>query len=320
MSFKRLLIAGAAVASLALVAACGDGSESDQPGGELTSLTVGVMPIVDTAAIFLGEQEGIFEEHGLELTFEMAQGGAAIIPAVVGGSYDFGFSNVPSLILGVSEGLPLQLIAPANTSTGDTSSDFSAVLVPEDSDIQGPADLTGRTVAVSTLKNIGDVTISHVVQEAGGDPDQIDYVEIPFPQMPAALESGQVDAIWVLEPFLTITKNAGARAISYNYAETDPDLLIAAYFTTAGYVEQNPETVAAFTAAMVESQQFAQDNPEAARAILSEYTEIAPEVQEALVMPLFPTEIDADAVQLLADLSLEYGLISEPVDAAALLP
>ncbi|MCK6210099.1 ABC transporter substrate-binding protein [Georgenia sp. EYE_87] len=322
---KTLGPVGALAAAVAL-AACGGGGAAESGGGEapttgsLTPVTVGVMPIVDTAAIFLGEKEGIFAEHGLDLTFEMAQGGAAIIPAVVSGTYDFGFSNVPSLIVATGQGLPLRLIAPANTTTGDTTSDFSAVVVPEGSDIQSPSDLAGRTVAVSTLKNIGDVTVSHVVKGAGGDPSAVEFVEMPFPDMPAALASGRVDAIWVLEPFLTIAKNDGGRVISHNYAETDPELLIAAYFTTGDYAAKNSDTVEAFTAAMVESQSFARDNPDEARAILGEYTEISPEVREQLVMPEFPTELSAAAVDLHADLALEYGLVTEPVDVAALLP
>lgn len=187
MNIRRSPVAPFAATAVLLASACG-GTDSSSPGDadELTPITVGVMPIVDTAAIFLGDEQGIFAEHGLELTFEMTQGGAAIIPAVVGDSYEFGFSNVPSLLVGATQDLPLRLVAPANTTTGDTEEDFSAVLVAEDSDIAAPEDLSGHTVAVSTLNNIGDVTISQVVEDAGGDASSIEFVEMPFPDMPAA--------------------------------------------------------------------------------------------------------------------------------------
>jgi NitT/TauT family transport system substrate-binding protein len=329
-----MTISLAAAGSLVLLAACGgdtggDGGDGGTAGaggaatdgsGELTPVTVGVLPIVDTAAIWLGVEEGIFEDHGLDVELELAQGGAAVVPAVVSGDYQFGFSNVASLLVANSQGLPLKIVAPGNFSTGDPESDIGAVLAMPDSGIESPADLAGKSVAVNTLNNIGDVTVSEVVEQAGGDPEQISFVEMGFPDMPAALAGGQVDAAWILEPFRTIAMDQGAEVVTHNFADVDPEMMIAAYFTTGTYAESDPEIVESFTAAMEESLTFAEENPDAARAILSTYTEIDPAVQEKMVMPRFSPDVNADSVQLLADLALKYGLVSEDVDVDALLP
>ena len=192
--------------------------------------------------------------------------------------------------------------------------------MPQGSNIAGPADLAGRTVAVNTLNNIGTTTISKVVEDAGGDASSINFVELPFPDMPAALAEGRIDAAWGLEPFLTIMRNQGATPVTWNYAETDPNLVIAAYFTTQQKLEEDPELVEAFTEAMNESLQYAQDNPDAARGALGSYTQIDPAVAEALILPRWPSEIDVDAVQLLADLAEEDGLVDTAPDVEALLP
>jgi NitT/TauT family transport system substrate-binding protein len=301
-------------------AGAGGGQTASGGSGELTPVTVGVLPIVDTAAIWLGVDQGIFEDHGLDVELELAQGGAAVVPAVVSGEYQFGFSNVASLLVASSKGLPLKIVAPGNFSTGDTSSDIGAVLAMPDSGIESPADLAGKTVAVNTLNNIGDVTVSEVVEQDGGDPEQIDFVEMGFPDMPAALASGQVDAAWILEPFRTIAMDQGAEVVTHNFAAVDPDMMIAAYFTTAQYAESEPDVVESFTAAMKESLTYAEENPDAAREILSTYTEIDPAVQEKMVMPRFSPDINEESVQKLADLALKYGLVTEPVDVDALLP
>ncbi|MFC7406728.1 ABC transporter substrate-binding protein [Georgenia alba] len=323
---RRMILAS--LTSLALVAACSggetsggsEGGESPDGGGELTPVRVGSLPIVDTAAIHLGVDQGIFADHGLEVDLQLAQGGAAVVPAVVSGDYQFGFSNVPSLLVASSQGLPLQIVASGNSTSGDPDADIGGVLTSPDSGISAPADLEGRTVAVNTLNNIGDVTISEVVAQDGGDPDAVEFVEMAFPDMPAALSSGQVDAIWVLEPFFSIAKGDGAQVVMHNFAEVDPDMMVAAYFTTGQYAEENPEVVEQFTAAMEESLAYAQDNPEEARAILSSYTEIDPAVTETMTMPQFPAEINADSVQQMADLAIEYGLVEQEVDVEALLP
>ncbi|GAB3618215.1 ABC transporter substrate-binding protein [Okibacterium endophyticum] len=314
------VIVAATVAALA-VSACSSPSPDDGgTGDELTPVTVGVIPIVDVAPIYLGVSQGFFEEEGLEVTLEIAQGGAAIVPAVVSDEYQFGFSNVTSLLLAAQQGVPLKAVAPGNFSTGQVGEDFAAVVVPEDSDIATVADLAGHTVAVNTLNNIGDSTVRKVVEDAGGDPMAVEFVEMGFPDMPAAIAEGQVDAAWILEPHLTMALQQGARVISWNYAEVDPDLMIAAYFTSEQFLSSDPDTVDAFAAALSRSFEYAEENPEETRAALDEYTTIDTAVKEAMVMPRFETSLSEESMQLLADLALEYGLVTEPVDIDKLLP
>lgn len=321
MRRSKLIIIGAV--AMLLASACSgngdDASTAEQTSDELTPITVGVMPIVDTAPIWLGVDEGIFEKHGLDVTLEVAQGGAAIVPAVVSGDYEFGFSNVVSLLVASDQGLPLKIVAPGASTTGDTSSDFGAVLASPDSGIESAADLAGKKVAVNTLSNIGDVTVSEVVELDGGNPDDVDFVEMGFPDMPAALGAGQVDAIWVLEPFSSIAQAQGAKVVSYNYAETDPELPIAVYFTTEENAQAKPEIVASFTAAMTESLDFAQENPDETRKIMQTYTEIDEDIREQLVLPRFPSELNIEATQTLADLALKHGLVESAVDVTDII-
>jgi NitT/TauT family transport system substrate-binding protein len=318
-------LAMAATAVTLVLAACGGPSDAGPEGGspadgELTPVTVGVIPIVDVAPIYLGVQEGFFEDRGLDVTLELAQGGAAIVPAVVSGEYQFGFSNVTSLLVASSQGLPLKAVAAGNFTTGTPGEDFGAIVVPEDSDVEDAADLAGKTVAVNTLNNIGDTTIRKVVADAGGDPAAVEFVEMGFPDMPAAVAGNQVDAAWVVEPHLTTALQQGARFVASNFAETDPELMIAAYFTSEQKIAEDPETVEAFTAAMEESLTYAEEHADETRAVLDTYTEIDPAVKEAMVMPRFAPDLEEHSFQVLADLGMEYGMFEEPVDVSQLLP
>jgi len=321
---RRTVPAVIAAASALALAACSGSSGDPEPAasgeGGLTPVTVGVIPIVDVAPIYLGVQEGFFEDEGLDVTLELAQGGAAIVPAVASGEYQFGFSNISSLLLASQQGLPLKIVAPGNLTTGEPGKDFSAVVAMPDAGIEDAADLEGRTVAVNTLNNIGDTTVRKVVDDAGGDPTKVEFVEMGFPDMPAAVESGQVDAAWIVEPHLTRAFQSGAEAVTWNFAKTDPDLLIAAYFASEQEIADDPETVDAFTAAMKKSLTYAEENPDETRAVLDSYTEIDPAVKDAMVMPRFTAELDEAQVQLLADLGLQYGMFDEPVDVSALMP
>ncbi|MGC5614923.1 ABC transporter substrate-binding protein [Georgenia sp. Z1491] len=296
----------------------GDDSGS---GSGLTEVTIGVMPILDVAPLYLGVEQGIYEEHGIDLSFESAQGGAAIVPAVVSGEYDFGFSNTTSLMLAQTTGLELEVVSPGASSTGNPEDDFGAILVPEDSDLESVEDLEGHSVAINTLSNINDTLIRDAVDRAGGDSSAVEFVEIGHADMVAALESGQVDAIWEVEPFLTIGRDTGFRDLYSLYAEATPDLTVAVYFTTAAFAEEDPDTVDAFIEATAEALDYATENPDEARGVLTDYTEIDPEIIPELTLPAFPTEVNLESVEFVADAGAHYGVFArDEVDLEALFP
>jgi NitT/TauT family transport system substrate-binding protein len=310
---------------LALAACGGDPGETSenrgaQTGPATTPITVGVIPIVDVAPIYLGVEQGFFADEGLDVTLKPAQGGAAIVPAVISGEYQFGFSNTTSLLIATSKGLELQIVAPGDSTTGNKDADFGAVVAEPGSGISSPRDLAGKTVAVNTLNNIGTSTIQAVVEADGGDPSTVKFVEVPFPDMPAQLQGGNVDAAWILEPFLTIAQHQGAVPVTYNYAEIDPNLMIAAYFTSDAYAKESPDVVSSFQAAMQRSLQYANAHPVEARAALDLYTKIDPAVRDALVLPAWPGAVDENTLTLLANLAVKYKLLKSAPDTSALLP
>ena len=108
-----------------------------------------------------------------------------------------------------------------------------------------------------------------------------------FPDMPAAVAGGQVDAAWIVEPHLTTALQQGARWWRRTSPRPTPSCMIAAYFTSEQEIAEDPETVEAFAAAMDKSLEYAEENPDETRAVLDTYTEIDPAVKEAMVMPRF---------------------------------
>ena len=317
---RRPLVSLVAAALLLVAAGCGSSDdEAPAASGGTQQVKVGVIPILDVAPIYLGKQKGFFSSRGIELTMETGQGGAAIVPGVVSGQFQFGFSNVTSLLIARSRGLPLKVVANGVASTSKDKADYSGVVTRDDS-IKTAADLAGKQVAVNTLKNIGDSTIRASVRKAGGDPSSVKFTELPFPDMPAALEAGRVDAVWVVEPFLSATLAQGGRLIASNYVDTAPDLTVAVYFTSEQLLRDNPDLAKRFTEAMNESLAYADAHPDEARQVLTTYTQIDKAVIPDLTLPKWPEEINRESVETLANLAVQDGLVTEQPDVDALLP
>ncbi|WP_306214555.1 ABC transporter substrate-binding protein [Actinoplanes sp. RD1] len=316
---RRLPAVLAALTLVISAAACGSGGTETTASGNV-KVKIGVIPIVDVAPIYLGVQKGFFTEQKLEVSLETAQGGAAIVPGVVAGQYQFGFSNTVSLLLAGAQGLPLKVVANGVASTGEEGKDFGAVIVKKGSPITSAKDLAGKRVAVNTLRNINTTTVSNVVRKAGGDPTTITYVELPFPDIVSAVAKGDVDAGQVVEPFLTIATGQGDTQVVSNYAGTAPGLTVGMYFTSKQFAQQNADAVKGFTAAMTKSLEYASAHPDEARAVLTSYTKIDPAVQQKMVLPKWPATVDKASVQVLADLATQDGVLTKQPDLNALLP
>jgi NitT/TauT family transport system substrate-binding protein len=311
------LVALGIAAALAM-AACGDDEDEGGGGGgeaaeQPTTLTVGVIPIADVAPLYLGIDQGFFEDQNLTIEPQLAEGGAAITPAVLSGDFQIGFSNTVSLLIAASKDLPVTIISQGVLGGKTEDEAWADLLVLKDGPIKQPKDLEGKTIAVNTLKNICEVTIRASLADMGVDDSTLKFTEVPFPDMNAALEAGRVDGACVVEPFVGQGKAGKARGIDPFYVNTAPDLTVATYFTSKQYAEENPEVVERFVTAMEQSLDYAQNNPDAVREILGEYTEIPPEVAANIKLPQWRSDLTLPTIERLSQLSLEYGLIeSEP--------
>jgi NitT/TauT family transport system substrate-binding protein len=321
---RRGWLVALGIAAALVLAGCGDDEETSGGGGgdeaaETTKLTVGVIPIADVAPLYLGIKQGFFEEQNLEIEPQLAEGGAAITPAVLSGDFQIGFSNTISLLIAASKDLPVTIISQGVLGGKTEDEAWADLLVLKDGPIKEPTDLEGKTIAVNTLSNICEVTIRKSLSDMGVDDSTLKWAEVPFPDMNAALEAKRVDGACVVEPFVSQGKAGKAKGIDPFYVNTAPDLTVATYFTSKQYASENPEVVKSFVTAMQESLDYAQQNPDAVRDILTEYTQIPPEAAANIKLPQWRQDITTDTVELLSQLSLEYGLIEEEPDLNELI-
>ncbi|MFE2515391.1 ABC transporter substrate-binding protein [Streptomyces mirabilis] len=322
----RRLLAGLAVGSFLVAAsACGSSggggaSDKNASSGGTTTVKVGVIPIVDVAPLYLGQQKGFFSKRGLKLSMTTAQGGAAIVPGVVSGQFQFGFSNMTSLMIAQSQNVPVKAVVNGVASTGVAGKDFGAITVKKGSPIKSAKELEGKKVAVNTLKNINETAVRESVRKAGGDPSKVKFVELAFDQMPAALDSGQIDAAMVVEPALATVKSQGATEIASSLVDVAKDLTVAMYFTSTQYEQKNPDVVKKFQEATAESLAYADAHPDEVRQAVTTYTKIPAATLAQVTLPKWPAEPNRASIEALEKLGEQDGLFKSTPDLDKLLP
>ncbi|MEU9310690.1 ABC transporter substrate-binding protein [Streptomyces sp. NPDC048256] len=322
----RRLFAGLAAGTFLLAtAACGSSDDSgtstgSSSSGGTTTVKLGLIPIVDVAPVYLGVKQGFYEKHRLKLSITTAQGGAAIVPGVVSGQFQFGFSNMTSLMVAQSNNVPVQAVSNGIASTGVQGKDFGAITVRKDSPLKSAKDLEGKKVAINTLKNINETAVRESVRKAGGDPDRVKFVELAFDQMPAALDSGQIDAAMVVEPALATVKSQGGVEIASPLVDVAPNLTVAMYFTSTQYAQKNPDVVKKFQEATAESLAYADAHPDEVRQIVTTYTKIPTSVLAQVTLPKWPAEADRSSIEALEKLGEQDKLFKSTPDLEKLLP
>jgi NitT/TauT family transport system substrate-binding protein len=312
---RPLRFAIAVLVVLAAVGAgCGDDEGSGGGGGgqaDVQTLKVGVIPIADVAPLYLGMDKGFFEEEGLKISPQLAEGGAAIVPSVVSGDYQIGFSNTTSLIIAGSKKLPIQIISQGVLGGTGPDDAWDGVMVPKGSGVKDIKDLEGKTVAVNTLNNVSQVVVNTALEKAGGDPKKVKYVEVPFPDMNAALESGRVDAAFEVEPGYSGGLAAGSKSVSNAYEEMAPNYTVATYFATKQYIGESRDVVDRFVRAMQKSLDYASSHDDEARAIVGTYTEIPQEVIDKMKLPVWKSDLNEPTIEQTIEAATKYGFIDE---------
>jgi NitT/TauT family transport system substrate-binding protein len=305
---------------LLFLAACGDATpeRKSDAGLEKPKIKVAMLALVTNAPYYIAVREKLFEAEGLTVQTLPVQSSPQAYPALKNGGVDLVFANDASMLLGHDKGdLPINLIAEGTTLTPK----FMAVLVMPGSPIISIKDLAGHTVAVHVLNNIQAITLNAIAKANGVDPARIRYRQVVLPQMAAAMQKGDLDAIHVNEPFRTDAMvKLGARMVVDGGAAPVTGLPMDGYFALDGWSKKYPKTAAAFQRALEKAQAEAAADRTKVEGVLPTYIRNAdPGVVKKLTMPGFPTRNSAQRLQKLIDLMTEQGQLTNRIDATTIV-
>jgi NitT/TauT family transport system substrate-binding protein len=287
---------------------------------EKVKLRVSTIPIIDTAPMQAAIARGFFAAEGLEVDTTPTAGGAVGLPALAAGQVQVTFSNIVSIVLGAKQGLGFKVFA-AGAGTGDTPPDLAGIVVKKGSTLKTGKDLEGKRVAVNTRNNVIWLYARAWVQATGGDPDKVTYLEVPFPQMNDALRGDRVDAVFVVEPFLSAATGSGlGQVIGWPYFTVQKRIPIGMYAATESYIKANPGVIERFTRAYNKGVDWVNQNKGSEEwvKLISGYTRMKPEQIKGLNIPVFDKTIDPALVEPTIELMRKHRMLEGSFDTRAL--
>ena len=143
----------------------------------------------------LGQQQGIFKKHGLDLDILYTSGGGETLQAVVSGAVDIGLSAGTSGVFGAfAKGAPLRIVGASSTGSAET---FWYVLAK--SPIKSMREANDVTIAYSTTGASTHIAVMHFIRDYGLKAKPV-ATGNPTATVTQVM-TGQVDIGWAVAPF-----------------------------------------------------------------------------------------------------------------------
>lgn len=276
-----------------------------------STLKIGYIPIAECVQLYVAQERGYFEELGLEVELISLAGGAKILNALNSGSVDVGFSNVVSLVIHRARGADFFSIF-GGTYEDIKHQNHALVVNKNISNDNIGITLRGARIAVNTYKNIEELMVRKYVEDIGLAWEDINRVETPFPRMLPLIESGEINAASIVEPFITIAKEDTTNSFSIlanHYLTTTPQSLVATYVSSEEFVTNNPEKTLNFRSAMDKATTFIEENELEAREIIGLYTKIPEGLLTRVGLSKFSSTVDEDLLQQTIDDMVKYSYL-----------
>jgi NitT/TauT family transport system substrate-binding protein len=245
--------------TLVLAAGCsagGGGSAAADLSGEPVTLTVGVVPALDSAGFFIAYYQGLFKAQGLTIKPVFVTSSETAIALQVKGTYQITGGNYVSYIQAQQAGeANLDIFAEGSVMEPGAQDLYTM----PNSPIRSLADLKGRTVAINAPNNILYLLAASVLTEHGIPAQDVHFVtKYSLPEIPGELSAGAVNAAVLPEPFASIAEEQyGAVPLADLNQGATTNFPVEGYVATKQWAKQHPQALAAFYRALEEGQQIA---------------------------------------------------------------
>lgn len=271
-----------------------------------TVIRLGTAPVESYALALYGVERGFFKAVNLDVQVTTFSGGGGVMSAAAGGALDVGCANVGAQANAHVHGLPFAMIAAGGNYS--TTSPTTVLAVAKNSPYKTAKDLNGKTIGVSTLRDLQQASIMKWIDANGGDSSTLKFLEIPVPEMAPALTAGRLDGACELEPSLTYAKN-DIRVFGKCYDAIAKTLTITTHFANKDWLDAHPAAAHAFIGALRTTAQWANKNQAAAGAILERVSKIPAETVGEMNRVVFGESLDAATIQPVIDATAQYKFL-----------
>ena len=245
-------------------------------------LRLGILPVVDTLPLLVGETEGLFAKAGVPVELVSFQSALERDAALQAGQLDGYFGDILNTILLIRAGQDIKIV----TTVFHTHPDFRmfGIVAAPGAELTSLADLAGRQVAISKATII-EYLLDRLLAARGLPPDYVEKLEIKkIPIRMQMLMADQVPAALLPEPLLSLAEFKGGTVLLDDRGLDTSETILA----LSKDVLLRPGVAEAFLAVYGQAVRRINQDPETYKDLLMARTRFPMPVKERFRVPVFP--------------------------------
>ena len=257
-------IIGIVISAIVVIAISVSGCQKqpEEYTGPVEKITVAIGTGPVTSLIHIAFEKDYFANEGLDFVIQQHQSGKSAFNAVVEGEADFATAAETPIMLAVMGGEKIYILATISSTEKN-----KMIVARKDKGVSIPNDLKGKKIGVSVGTNAEFFMDSFLIMH-GISRDEVEVINVESNAIVDTLTSGEVDAVATWNPHIgTLQEGLGDNGVVFSgegiYRETFNIV------TKQDFANENPETIEKVLRALIEAEEFIEENPDEAREIIA---------------------------------------------------
>ena len=238
--------------AITVLAGCAGGVK---PAGSAEKITLAAYAGETGALVYVAEDQGFFEENGLDVTIKGYASGKAAADALINGEADIATSAGFVFVSNSFDHTDLRVFGTVATA------EVKELVARKDKGITTTADLMGKKIGV-TKKSGGEFALGVFLIFNALSYQDVELVDLKGSQIVEAISNGDIDAAFTWDPYTyNIKKELGENVISWFGGEDFYFVLL----TKEDWIKNNPAAAERFMKSVLEAEDYIKDNSEEAK-------------------------------------------------------
>ncbi len=233
----------------------GCSQQTEKYTGPVEKITVAAAEYLTGALIYVAEDQGFFEENGLDVTIKGYASGKACADALINGEADIATSAGFVFVSNSFEHTDLRVFGTVATKQ------VKELVARKDKGITKIDDLEGKKIGV-TRKSGAEFLLGIFLTFNALSYKDVELVDLKASEIVEAISNGDIDAAFTWDPYTyNIKKELGENVISWFGGEDFYFVLL----TKEDWIKSNPAAAERFLKSVLEAEDYIKDNSEEAK-------------------------------------------------------
>lgn len=299
---KRILALLLVVAVFALTACGINDPAKTSADGEKPTIRIGYLPITHAVPLYM-QKDTEYENYQLELV--KFGSWPELVDALNTGAID-GASMLIQLAMNAKEkGIDLKAVALGHRDGN--------VLI-GGKDIASVEELKGKSFAIPSRFSTHNILLYEMLKKHDIGYDEVDVIELPPAEMPAALAEGRIAGYVVAEPFGAISVSLENGNVLYQSEDIWQDSIDCGLVLRGKFIEKNQELVQSFVDDYIAGGDLAQHKDDHTHEVVSKYLTVEKDVLDLSLQWISYDNltIEKDSYEVLRNALIEMEISENP--------